>query len=62
MFHSNIKDAAQCITSTSITSKNIIHIKYDLGFCDQCPECIIPDEELYDGPNASLIHFSIYSY
>ena len=27
-----------------------------------CPEYIIPDEELYDGPNNPTIHFGVYNY
>ena len=39
----------------------MIHIKCDfLG--DEFTEYNIPNEELYDGQNASLIHFSVYTY
>ena len=31
------------------------------GFCDECPEYIINDEEIYDVPNYSLIYFSVYT-
>ena len=37
-------------------------MKRALGFCDECPKCIIPDKGLYDGPNDPLIHFSVYTY
>ena len=40
----------------------MIRINCDLGFCDQFSEYNIPDEELDDGTNASLIHFSVYIY
>ena len=40
----------------------MIHIKDDLVFCDECFEYNIPDEELYDGTNSSLIYFNVYSY
>ena len=30
-------------------------------FYDECPECIITDEEIYDGPNSPLIKFSVYT-
>ena len=31
-------------------------------FCDECPEYNILDEELDGGPNASFVHFSVYTY
>ena len=34
----------------------------DLGFCDEFPNFIIPDEELDDEPNFQLIRFSVYNY
>ena len=37
-------------------------MKCTLGFCDEFPKYIIPDEELYNEPNYSLIHFSVYTY
>ena len=40
----------------------MIHIKCALVFCDEFSEYNIPDEELDDGPNASLFHFGIYAY
>ena len=60
--HATIKDAAQCITCLSIKPNNMIHIKCALGVCDECPEYNIPDEELDDGPNVSLLHFIVYNY
>ena len=60
--HVTIKDADQCISCTYIKPENIIKIKCDLGFCDECPKCIIPDEELDYVTNASFIHFSVYTY
>ena len=36
--HATIKDVAQCITCLPIKRKNMIHIKCDLGFCDEFPE------------------------
>ena len=40
----------------------MIHIKCALGFCDVFPEYNIPDEELYDGPNDSIVRFIVYNY
>ena len=60
--HTTIKDAVECITCLPIKPKNMIRIKCALGFCDECPEYNIPSEELDDGPNASIIHFSVYTY
>ena len=57
-----IKDATNCITCLPITPKNMIHIKCDLGFGDECTEYNIPDEEIDDGPDDSIIHFSVYTY
>ena len=37
-------------------------MKCDFVFCDEFPKCILPDEELYDGSNYPLIHFSVYTY
>ena len=31
-------------------------------FCDECPEYIIPDEEVNDAPNDLLMNFSVYNY
>ena len=36
--HATIKDADQCISCTPIKLNNIIHIKRDLFFCDNCPD------------------------
>ena len=36
--HDTIKDTAQCISCTNIKPNNMIHIKCDLGFCDECTE------------------------
>ena len=58
--HATINDAGQCITCIPNKPNNIIHIKFE--FLYVCPEYIISDEELYDGPNAPLIHFSVYTY
>ena len=33
-----IKDADHCITCIPIKPKNVIHIKFSLGFCDKFPE------------------------
>ena len=60
--HATIKNAAQCISCTPIKPKNIINIKFALGFCADFPKYNIPDEELDDGTNYSLIHFSVYTY
>ena len=57
--NATIKDDAQCITSLFIKPNNIIHIKCALSFCDEWHEYNITYELLYDGPNASLIRFSI---
>ena len=40
----------------------MIHIKFDSSFCDEFLEYNIIDEEIYDGPNSLLIHFSVYTY
>ena len=40
----------------------MIYIKCALGFCYECPEYSIPDKELDDAPNASIIHLSVYIY
>ena len=37
-------------------------MKCDLGFCGECLNSIIPDEELDYGPNAPFIYFSVYNY
>ena len=37
-------------------------MKCALGFCDTFTKYIIPDEELDDGTNASLIHFYVFTY
>ena len=60
--HDNIKDAAHCTISLSLTTKNIINIKCALGFCNEFPDYNTPDEELDAGPNYSIIHVSIYNY
>ena len=60
--HATIKDSAQCITCLPIKPKNMIHIKCALGFFDEFPEYNVINEELDDGPNASIIHFSVYTY
>ena len=60
--HATIKYAAQCITCIHIKPRNMIHIKCDLGFCDECPEYNIIDEEIDDGTNDSIINFSVYTY
>ena len=62
LLHVTIKDAAQCISCTPIKPNNIIYMKWALGFFDEFIDYIIPDEEVDDGPNASLIHFSVYTY
>ena len=41
--HATIKDAAKCISCTTIKLKNIINMNCDLGFCYECPKQIIPD-------------------
>ena len=60
--HAAIKYSYWCITCLPIKQNNMIHIKCDLGFFVECPEYIIPDEVLYDGPNSLIIHFSVYTY
>ena len=60
--HATIKYAAQCITCIHIKPRNIIHIKCDVGFCYECPEYNIIAEEIDDGPNDSIINFSVYTY
>ena len=60
--HATIKDVAQCIYWTPIKPNNIIHMNCDLTFFDYFPKCIIPDEELDDGLNDPLIHFSVYTF
>ena len=40
----------------------MIHIKCDLVFCDEFPDYNIPHEELCDGSNSTIIHFSVYTY
>ena len=57
--HATIKYAAQCITYITNKPKNMIHIKCALGFCDEFPGYIIPNEELDDGPNTPLFRFSV---
>ena len=42
--HDTIKDAAQCISYTPIKPKNIMNMKYALGFCHECTKYIITDE------------------
>ena len=37
-------------------------MKRDLVLCDECPNYIIPGEEVYFIPNYPLIHFSVYTY
>ena len=56
------KYTAQCITRLSIKPNDGININCDVGFCEEFPEYIIPDEELDYGKNASLIHFSVYTH
>ena len=60
--HSNLKDAAPFIRSNLIKPENIINMKCDLCFCDEFPNCIIPDEKLDDGTNNPLVYFGIYTY
>ena len=36
--HATIKYAAHCITCVHIKPNNMIHIRCDLGFCDECHE------------------------
>ena len=60
--HATIKDAAQCISCTPFKTKNVICINCALGFYENWPEYIIPDEGLYSGPNDPLIHFSFFTY
>ena len=60
--HETIKHASRCISCSPIKPKNIIHIKSDLVFCDECTDHIITDEELYGVPNYQLIYFSVYTY
>ena len=60
--YATIRDAYQCITCPNIKPNNMVNIKCDLSFCDAFPECNITDEELYDGQNDSLIHFSVYTH
>ena len=59
--HATIKDADQYITCLHIKPKNMIHINFTLWFYYEFSECNIPNENLYGGPNASLIHFSVYT-
>ena len=40
----------------------MIHIKCALSFCDIWVQYKIPDNELDDGPKASLFNFSVYTY
>ena len=37
-------------------------MKCSLCFSDECTHYIINYEELYDGPNDPLIHFSFFTY
>ena len=60
--HATIKYSAQCISCNHNKTKNIINMKCDLGFCDECLKYIIPDEELDYGKNTPLILFSVYNY
>ena len=60
--HANIEDEDQCISVTPIKPKNIIHTNCDLGSCCECNKYSITDEELDDGPNSTLLHFSVYNY
>ena len=60
--HATVKYAAHCISCTAIKPKNIINMKCALGFCYECSEYILPDEELDDGQNDSLVHFSVYTH
>ena len=60
--HATIKDSAQGTTCYIIKTNNTIHIKCDLGCCDECPEYNITNEEIDDGPNNSIISFSVYTY
>ena len=57
-----IKDSSWRITCLTIKPKNMINIKCTLGFCDEFNDYIITDEEQYDGPNDSIIHYSVYTY
>ena len=60
--HATIKDAPQCISCLPIKPNNMLYIKCDLSFCDECPEYNIFDEELDDERNFPLVLFSIYPY
>ena len=40
----------------------MIHIRFGLGYCDECNQYIIPGEELDDVKNDLIIHFSPYTY
>ena len=60
--HATIKDTSQCITCIDIKPNNMVHVRFDLSFCDEFPEYNVPSEELDDVPNASIIHFSVYTY
>ena len=37
-------------------------MKCGLDSCDDIPKYIIPDKDLDDVPNSSLVHFSVYTY
>ena len=58
--YATFKYSFHCISYTPNKPKNIIHIKFALGFGDELPEYNITDEELEDGPNSPLIHVSVY--
>ena len=60
--HATVKDADQCILYTPIKPNIIIHMECALGFCNECPKYIIPDEKLDDRSNSPLVHFSVYTY
>ena len=45
-----------------LLNKRVLLIPILLFFCDECPDYMIPDEELYGIPNYPLINFSVYNY
>ena len=59
--HATLKQAAAVICCPAPNDKNIIKMHCALRFCDNCPQYNIPDEEQAQGPNAPVIHFTIYT-
>ena len=49
--HATSKEADHYIACIPVKPNNMINIKCALGFCDECNEYNIIDEELYYGTN-----------